>query len=287
MIKLDLKQGSQEWLDWRKTLLTATDAAVLLGKSPYATPYKGWLRKMGRSPEQVVTDAMRRGQTDEPIARQLFNEQYKMQMEPACIQSELFDHLGASLDGISPCGRYILEIKSQDPEKIANGVPADHMCQIQHQIMCGDRTIEKCYYVTFWKHKIYVIEVYIDLIWQADYYKPYRNYWKCIENDEPPELTDRDYLDRSDSSEWNAFAEEYKRLNEEIKAMEAVKEGYRKALIQLCDDQSSTGGGIKVLKKTMKGRIDYTKALEQFKIKEDDLHQFRKASSITWTIMLD
>lgn len=52
---VNFEQGSEEWLTWRKGRLTATDAAALLGKSRYVTPYKAWQRKIGQAPEQIVT----------------------------------------------------------------------------------------------------------------------------------------------------------------------------------------------------------------------------------------
>ena len=34
-VRLPVRQGSQEWLDYRRTVITATDIPVLLGISPY------------------------------------------------------------------------------------------------------------------------------------------------------------------------------------------------------------------------------------------------------------
>ena len=44
---IELEQGSPEWLSWRRTVITATDASVIMGNNPWETPYSCWQRKLG------------------------------------------------------------------------------------------------------------------------------------------------------------------------------------------------------------------------------------------------
>ncbi len=284
MRKLPIEQGSPEWLAWRKTLLTATDAAMLLGQSPYVTAYKGWQRKTGQAEEQSVNSAMLRGQRDEPVARGIFNQEYAMAMEPACIESEIYNFLGASLDGMTPCGRYILEIKSQrDP----GCVPEFHMMQMQHQLLCTDNTVEKCFYVSHWEGVNKTYEVLPNKDWMREYLPKAQEFWKGCVFFEPPTLTCKDYKDMSGQQSWDSYAREYRRLANEIKVLEEMKESYKKELIKICGEDSCAGAGIKVLRKTVKGRIDYEEMIQTLNINDDHLKQFRKPSSQSWMIMLD
>lgn len=53
----------QQWLDWRRQGIGASDIAPILGLSPFTTAYQVWLDKTGQVPdEDGGTFAMRRGQ---------------------------------------------------------------------------------------------------------------------------------------------------------------------------------------------------------------------------------
>lgn len=285
MRKVEFEQGSEEWLQWRKGLLTATDAPMLMGVSPYVTPYKGWQRKVGQAQEQTVNSAMRRGQKDEPIARSLFIEQFNINMNPCCIESETYNFLGASLDGISDCGNYILEIKSQNMDAIkANGIPKHHMYQMQHQLLCTDNSAKMCFYVTIWNNDIHVLEVFPDEEWRKTYLVEARAFWKRVVFFEPPDMSKKDYKDMSSENEWASYSCEYKKISDQIKQLEKVKDSYREELVKMCGEDSCYGNGIKVLKKMTKGRIDYEIVPE---LEGVELDKYRKPSTFSWTIMID
>lgn len=285
MRKVDFEQGSEEWLKWRKGLLTATDAPMLMGVSPYVTPYKGWQRKVGQAQEQVANAAMRRGQYDEPRARAKFIEQFSINMTPCCIESDFYNFLGASLDGISDCGQYLLEIKSQDIEKIkANGIPEHHMYQMQHQLLCTDNTAKVCFYVSICGDDIHVIEVFPDDEWRKNYLDKAKEFWKSVIFFEPPDMSKKDYKDMSEESLWSFHAVQYKNISEQLKKLEKEKEYYKDELVKLCGDDSCFGSGIKVIKKITKGRIDYDMVPELSGV---ELDKYRKPSTSSWAIMMD
>jgi len=281
MRKVQIEQGSEEWLSWRKGLITATEASSIMGVNPWCTAYKSWQRKVGQIPQQEENDAMRRGKRDEPIARDLFIKQYGIEMTPCCIESEMYNFLGASLDGISPCGKYILEVKSTRP---TDRVPDYYYAQMQHQMLCGDGSIDKGFYVSFWEEAIHVLQVIPDIDWTRQYIEKAKEYWRCVVFHEPPEMTGGDYKSMESEMEWQFHASSYIDLCNAIKELEEKKERRRRKLIELCDNNSCRGGGVKVLKKTIKGRIDYESIPE---IKEIDLEKHRKPTSISWTILLD
>lgn len=288
MRKVDYPQGSPEWLDWRKNRITATDAATLLGVNPYCTPYKLWQRKTGQAEEQAVNSAMLRGQRDEPIARDLFIKESKINMTPCCIESEYNPFLGASLDGISDCGRYLLEIKSQPIDRVKKeGIPEYHMCQMQHQLLCTEPMAKICFYVSIWDGEIHVQEVYPDTKWMKEYIPKANEFWKKIVFFEAPPLSKGDYRDMSDDNLWYNLASQYRTLNDRIKSMEAAKEDIKNRLVSMCQNENGAGSGIKVIKKQSKGRIDYPTLIESLDINEAILEQYRGKSTESWTVMLD
>lgn len=281
MKKLNLEQGTDEWLEWRRGLLTATDAAVLLGESPYDTPFTGWQRKCGYIPEKTKTAPMQRGIDDEPIARVLFIEEYGINMTPCCIESETNTFIGASLDGISDCGRYGLEVKSQRP---VDEVPRLHWLQMQHQMSSSDKVMEKIFYVSHWEGRNITFEVVRDDEWEKSYIPQAFKYWSFVVFKESPPLLPKDYQDRTYDPEWSTAAQQYKEINAQIKALEKLKEGYREKLIELTGEQNAMGCGLKVLKKFTKGRIDYKEVVETQNVIFNEDH-FRKPPSFSWTIM--
>jgi len=284
---VDLDQGSQEWLDWRKTHLTATDAPMLLGASPYCTPYKGWQRKLGLAQEQAVNSAMLRGHADEPIVRKMFVEKTGIDFHPCCITSGRFPFLAASLDGISSCGKYIIEIKSNGAQYhfgLEDGsLPEFHMMQIQHQLLCTDGQVEKAYYLSYNNGDLKIIEVLPDQSFFEKYIPEAKKFWDRIIFFDAPPMTNKDYRE-IDNVIFSDIAEEYRNVCEQIKKLEALKETHRKKLIEMCQGESSIGGGVKVMKKVVRGRVCYDDIPE---LKSVNLEEYRGSPSESWTIFID
>lgn len=287
MRKVEFEQGSQEWLAWRRGLITATEASVLMGASPYATPYMGWKRKTGQVPEQQETEAMRRGKRDEPIAREWFIKEYDIDMEPCCVESDNYKFIGASLDGISKCGRYILEIKSNGDQYhfgLNGGLPDFHQMQMQHQFLATDLIPEKGFYLSWHKSGPIVKEVDIDRRWLEKYIPKAKEYWRCVALLEAPPLTIKDYRERGDLDSWVSLSEEYKAICIEEENRNERKLKVKEALVLLSENENSRGNGLSVFKRSMKGRIDYDKVEE---LKSIDLEKYRKETTSSWVVTLN
>lgn len=289
MRKIDLEQGSDAWLLWRKSVLTATDASVIMGVSPYDTPYKLWQKKMGLGQEPFFNSAMARGVHDEPIARRLFMEKTGVSITPVCIESDNYPILGASLDGISDCGKYSVEIKSNGDQyhfalRSSGEIPDFHWIQMQHQMMCMDGKAEKGYYVSYNKGDMIIKEVEPDTAWMEKYLEKANQFWSCLVFSEPPAPTSRDYKDMTYNPVWASIASEYRITCEEIKVLEAKKEKMKEQLIEIATEESSAAHGIKLLKKSVKGRVDYDLVPE---LKGINLDKYRKPTTNVWSITLD
>jgi YqaJ-like viral recombinase domain len=68
----------EEWLDWRKANINASEAAALFGEGvhPYATPYKLWADKSGLLPEEPDNPMKRRGRRLEPYHRDMIEDEF-------------------------------------------------------------------------------------------------------------------------------------------------------------------------------------------------------------------
>jgi putative phage-type endonuclease len=287
MKKIEVEQGSPEWLAWRKTVITATDCPAIRGSSPWSTAYKCWQRKLSLVEEQKSNDAMERGKKLEPIIRQRFIEKWGINMTPVVAESSEYTFLGASLDGISDCGKYILEVKTGGEKLYAMAkneiIPEYYLDQVQQQLLVSGA--EKCFYQfgSEDKEKDVTIPVYPDPNFAKEFLPQARAFWKCIALHEAPPLQDSDYHNMSDNASWKNHAELYKNVCEQIKELELRKEVYRKGLINLCGDQNCLGEGVRVMSTTMRGRIDYDAIPE---IKDVDLEPYRKASTTLWKVFV-
>ena len=58
---IDLVQGSPEWHSYRKNKLGASYAGIILGISPYMTPFQLWEQILGLSAQQEEHSGMIRG----------------------------------------------------------------------------------------------------------------------------------------------------------------------------------------------------------------------------------
>src|SRR5258708_11757028 len=135
-----LIQGSEAWKEFRKTKISGTDAAVVMQLSPWESPYSLWRKKMDLDPPQVQTAMMARGNELEPIARNWLKREKKIECSPTVITK---DFMMASLDGLSQCETFIVEIKcgQKSYKEAEDGRIADYYrCQMFHQMHCVNVT---------------------------------------------------------------------------------------------------------------------------------------------------
>lgn len=283
---INLEQGSQEWIAWRNSVITSTDASIIMGSNPWETPFKCWQRKLGLVEEKQTNEAMERGKRLEPEARAHFKDKYLMpMMNPLVVESTEFDFLGASLDGFSEKENSILEIKCGSAKlhsMAAFGeIPEYYKDQMQHQLLVTGA--DRCFYYSYSGEEGICIEVLPDEKYEEKFLPKAREFLKCLVLFEPPPLQEKDYINMEENPLWKEQAELYKNICQDIKNLENRKEVYRKELIRLSGNNSCTGHGLKVIKTMMRGRVNYDEIEE---IKNLNLDKYRKPSTILWKILV-
>lgn len=134
---INLEQRSAQWHSWRngddlpdrKARVTATMAAIIDGHSVTGKSVtRLWMELTGRTRPDPVSPFLARlfkhGETTEPIARARYIERTGIQVRDICTQHPLHPWAGSSLDGLSPEGHVITEIKcpvSQQVHNLAKG----------------------------------------------------------------------------------------------------------------------------------------------------------------------
>ncbi|MBK1630654.1 hypothetical protein CKO31_07830 [Thiohalocapsa halophila] len=140
---LDISQRTSLWHAWRAKGITASESAVILGRSPYKTPLQLFNERIGFiKPEDPATKpCVRRGIAFEDHVRQGFEERHHTILLPLCVESTEHQVLRCSLDGLSDAGEPVeLKVPTQSTYKqlIAQGEQATAYqlawMQLQHQL---------------------------------------------------------------------------------------------------------------------------------------------------------
>lgn len=285
----------QAWLRWRHGGLGASDLPIIMGDSPWKTPLELYESKILPEPvEQPANFVTDRGNEFEPRIRSLFNLSYAKSMEPALLQATGFDFMRASLDGVSPDKKEILEIKTsgkEDWEASKKGiVPKKYIAQVQYALMVASADL--CYYVSYWdptwdrvvsRVNMVVVEVLPDRKYQAELLNAAQRFWMRVQKLTPPPLCDRDYKTIKAKGATD-LSRRYKQLKERADAIDVELQETRAALITLAEEikhPRCVVGDTRLIRVSKSGSIDYS-SVEELKL--IDLEKYRKPATSYWKI---
>ena len=144
---MHIEQKSQEWLDLRQGMLTASDVATALGENHFEKPSDLILKKCGLGKVFTGNDATRHGEKYESVARDIYEQQIGERVyEFGLVQHPVHKWLGGSPDGITESG-ILVEIKCPMSRKIKDEVPAHYMAQLQ--ILMEILDLETCDFIQY------------------------------------------------------------------------------------------------------------------------------------------
>jgi putative phage-type endonuclease len=273
-----------EFVQSRKSYLGASDAPVVMGVSPWRSPYQLWEDKLGVSKEQEDNYAMKRGRELEPVARDAYQIYTGNIVEPKQVFHPKIKYMMANLDGFSKDGSVAVEIKcpgEKDHDLAKQGiVPEKYRPQLQHQLeVIG---IDSVHYFSYRDGDTALIEVGRDESYIKRLCTEEKRFWGYVESLTPPPLTDRDFAKRNDLA-WVSAASEWAKITEEIQNLKSRQDEYRDTLVKLSGNQNTIGKGVKLQKIVRKGGVDYKSIPE---LKDIDLEKFRKKAIESWRISI-
>jgi putative phage-type endonuclease len=284
------EQGSQAWIDWRRTKRMASEASVVTGRSPWTKPIQ--LARQKRGLEEFKTNyAMKRGTQFESDARRWFESEMGLLGNPEVIG---FGEYGASLDWIS---RDVSESGEQSNVVIAEfKVPQSENSELWRNAGAG-----------------LIPEYYVDQMtqqWAVSgaekgyfcVYMPELGYGKIIEFKYNPDRWSEI------QQAWDAFWETYMvgDLPEEVRTDEAWANAvtrYRDAkllldeaqeridsikdeLIELANKQSAKGCGITLSRVEKSGSVKWAEIAKELKPSQELIQKYTGKSSVSFTINL-
>lgn len=140
------EQRSQEWLDLRDQMITASDVASAIGENHYETP-DAFIKKKVLRTKWAGNAATEHGTLLEPLVRDLYDARTgRKSHEIGLVQHRQYPWLGASPDGVTEDG-LLIEIKCPLTRKIEAKVPKHYWPQVQLQLEITD--LEECDFIQY------------------------------------------------------------------------------------------------------------------------------------------
>lgn len=284
---IELIPGTPDWHEYRASRIGASDSSVIMGISPYKTEKQLYDEKI-MGVRQADNPSMKRGREREQEAIKWAENYFNTILCSRVIEHNDFPWKFATVDGIDPSGKLVVEVKwaSKEVHELAKeGKVVDYyLSQVMSQMACCN--VEYMFFLSCYQEKdkpteFVLVEVYRD----EDYIdnmisKEKEWYIKHIVMMEEPELTDRDY-EIIESDQFDICCSEYLRICKEIAVLEKEKKVMQTLALAITNDRSSKSGSFKATKFKVKGSVDYS-SIDI--LKDVNLDLYRKESREQWKI---
>jgi putative phage-type endonuclease len=269
-------QGSEEWKALRRRYFPSSKVSALFGTSPYDTPLSvyeemvlGREKPVTRYQEEVLFP---RGHAAEHAGRVWVQENLGLSMEPAVYVSPDLKII-TSLDGFDLDAELLFEAKFLGEEDFANAtkgtIPAHHEAQVQTQLLVTSAK-ECLYFATKDSGESCIVRIRPDLDYHERIKEAVAAFMARVDAQDPPEPTDKDYVEIEDQrlARIAEVETKIKLLEAEAKALKAQVSDEYKNLWRL------KGYGVLMYRSVVRGNVDYSKIPQ---LRGVDLDKFRKA----------
>lgn len=136
MVKRGPVQGTDEWLEARRGLITATDLPVILGLSPWKSELELADEKRGLLTPDEETPQMRMGRAMEDLVREEVQREkgWRLRHVRRMLIHPTIPWAAASLDFVTTGDRRIVECKVSGRREWEDGIPEDVEAQVRWQM---------------------------------------------------------------------------------------------------------------------------------------------------------
>jgi len=233
-------QTHDEWLVSRKGGIGGSDAAAILGVSPWTSAYSLWLDKTDLNlVEHEETPAMRFGTLMEGPIRDTYREHSGRSVveTPFTYAHPEHSFMRANLDGLilddDGFAEAVLEVKtSANPYAWADGVPAYYVAQVQHY-MAVTNLPTAVVVVLIGGEDLQIFEVEADADYQAALIKAEAEFWRSVQEGTEPQLDGAKATHEAIRKQWTAEAGKTVELNQEALAAIGKRQQATEAIAEL------------------------------------------------------
>ncbi len=311
---LNLIQGTDEWLEWRKSGVGASLVSTLIDCNPYKTKYVAWGEILGFWEEDDLTrnPNIIRGNRYENEGSLAFQQQIGRSFFPVCVESAYGAPFIASLDGYNQLHNEVLEIKCPHPYKWKELVSQGRLSkayrlyysQVQYQLFVTNAEIGYLAFYNVETKELLTFKIKANTAYQEWLAEIVNDFYVCCRDIQPPELDkQRDVVtpavaDGINVDEWLDNAHRLVKLLAEQKALNAKAKAV-KAKINDCESTiiDMLGGfrkgeieGVKLTYSERAPRVDYKAAylaLVEQTGDEVDLTDYQGDPSYSYRVSID
>lgn len=303
---VDLSQRSTEWLAWRQAGITATESAVVLGRSPYKTPWRLWCEKTGRAlpPNLDQNPLVQYGIEHEAIARQLFEAKHCEVVIPACAEFSADPIFRASFDGLTanmepieikcPSKKTLEEVRALKERSTAFQL---YYVQVQHQMLVAEA--QNAWLVFFDGDTSSLEEFHLQRDEQLiqEIQTKGRQFWDLYlsHDQEPPKDPERDvFVPKGQEviTQWCQRAGDYQQaaqqavqLQRQLDEIKNTCTRCKQELIQMMGEfRYADFAGVSISKRVTKGSLDLVQLQKLSHLTAEQIDSCRRKPTESWVI---
>ena len=305
---INLDQRTDAWKAWHNQGVTATDSTVILGASPYKTPWRLWAEKVGKilPPDLSKNPNVQRGVALEEEARLLFQNKHLTCVMPACAECDVDSIFRASFDGLTPLNEPV-EFKCPG-EKVLMEVRTEglkaktvqmYSVQVQHQMLVSGSNRGWLVFYDSTTKELIEFEIQRDETIIKRLLAEGRKFYECVTKKiEPPKDPLRDAFLPAEGEErmrWSAAARDFAQADREIEALQtrinqltvSRDEAKEKLIGMMGNNALADFAGVSLTRSAVKGRVDYAKLLEKVvgrEPTEEEIESVRSKPTERWYV---
>jgi len=157
-----VKVRQSYWPEWRNQGIGSSDAAVVMGCSPYMTSEQLLADKAGVSLKRPITSIMGRGVAFERVARTKYEKATGRKYSPCCYVHSDYQQIRATVDGATDDDRHVIEIKCPTKKMVQsyveNGIPSYYMMQLAHIYLAVGSNLDSLDFLILDGNDLYVFD---------------------------------------------------------------------------------------------------------------------------------
>lgn len=270
--------NQQEWLEWRRKGIGASDAPIIMGVCPWRK-ISDLIDEKVYGKEQPDNENMKRGRDLESTALRMFSDKMNVQLTS---QEKLvhpkYDWMRATLDGVNYEMKILVEAKC--PKKQHASVPEHYYPQLQHQMEVTG--FEKGYFISYSDNDLRIFEVQRDDKYIKKLVEREKEFWEALSNLDFSKFEDHE--DKSADKNWKELAKEWIELNALLDPVLEKREFLRSQFILFSNGKNAKGHRVKLTRSLVKGAVDYTKIPQ---LEGMNLEPYRKKSFTKFIINVE
>ena len=282
---VDLEQRSPEWLAWRRNLIMASDAPIIMGVSKYNKSLDSLiLEKQGIDVPQRTNSSMNKGtEKEQGLLKNfsiLYNKEFARDVEfaPCCVESVPYPRCGASLDGFCAEEKTAVEIKvtNKKNHELAQQriLPEEFKPQLQHQMLVLN--VSYLYYISYFipKNTMFILKIDRDEDYIQSLLHNYSLFLEKVAEAQPQQHQDIESLVHN-------LVTHYREIDDKMKHLSKQKENIKENILNLIQHKEFLSPSVTIKPVELKGRLRLSSLKEDHPL-YPQLQQFRGPSTTTW-----